>query len=159
MQFEIKRDSGRNFVSDVYISYYTKDELIKINELFSIYQTTEDILKEINSLIIENKYNLIKKENEIVLVLTIPLKICKQIIIPIKKYEPNKKDQLGMIINCLKNINQKIINIEKGKDSSLNEKTINQINQVIEKKFDQYNSSIKNQQKRIFRKFYYSKSK
>lgn len=142
LKFEIKNDSNECF-SDKYLSSYTKEDLIKINELFRAYKTTEEILDEIYFIMIDNKFNLIKEEDKILLVLTTPLKSFKQIIIPIKKVILDEKQELNKLTFCIKNLNQRTVNLEK-KES--NEYLLSQMKELIDKKFEQFfsNQKLKN---------------
>ena len=88
-ELQVKAKELNKLSTESFIGYYNKEYILK-NKYFSSCQNIPHIQLALNSILIDdNNINLKEEQNELKLILKLPLPDCKEIIFPLKN---DKKD-------------------------------------------------------------------
>ena len=110
-------------------------EYIKKNPFFSYFESIDEILEEIFSLLDNKKVNLIEESEQIDLIIQLPVHKIKEIKFSSKQSEKSDKDKFNELYDIIRNLKEENNNLKKRVDNNENliKESINRI-KILEDK-------------------------
>ena len=110
-------------------------EYIKKNPFFSYFESIDEILEEIFSLLDNKKVNLIEESEQIDLIIQLPVHKIKEIKFSLKQSEKSDKDKFNELYDIIRNLKEENNNLKKRVDNNENliKESINRI-KILEDK-------------------------
>ena len=95
-------------------------EYIKKNPFFSYFESIDEILEEIFSLLDNKKVNLIEESEQIDLIIQLPVHKIKEIKFSLKQSEKSDKDKFNELYDIIRNLKEENNNLKKRVDNDGN---------------------------------------
>ena len=124
-------------------------EYIKKNPFFSYFESIDEILEELFSLLDNKKFNLIEENEQIDLIILLPVHKIKEIKFSLKQREKSDKDKFNELYDIIRNLKEENNNLKNRVDNNENliKELINRI-KILEAK-EQEREKEKQKQKEV----------
>ena len=126
-----------------YEEIFSLNDLIKINKWFSLFDSINELLIDINNLIDSNEYDIKKENNTFNLILKISKIESKYVLISIKEKILDKEELINSLFFSISEIKDKLDKNSFSNSQKENEEIIKKVND-LEKKIKEINSIIEN---------------
>lgn len=91
-----------------YKAKFTLNDLEKQSRYFKLFESLEELIPEIKSLYEQNKITLRKEKSEIILILSLPLKIIEEVLLCIPQAEIDSKTIINDLCSTVNELRKKI---------------------------------------------------